>query len=136
LYVSGNVMHVTADDGASRSAIGELLRTYRKRSDLTQEQLAEAAGVTGGLIGNVERGTRNLGPETVERVADALRLSTTERQELNEARRRYAESSAASTKAGPPPWAEILDAQRELSAQQREISDRLGRIAELLERRN
>lgn len=129
-------MHVDADDGVNRGAIGGLLRTYRKRADLTQEALAEAAGVTGGLIGNVERGTRNLGPETLERVADALQLSEHERQELNEARKLYADSSAASAKAGPPPWAEILEAQRELSAQQREISDRLGRIAELLERRN
>lgn len=107
--------------------IGELLRTYRNRTGMTQDDLAAASGVTGGLIGNVERGTRNLGPEVVHAVADALDLSPEERDALVAARRRYAEMNSSKGAGGrPPPWEELLEGQRRLSEQ-------LDRLASLIE---
>ena len=70
--------------------IGDLLRSFRA-GKMTQRELADAIGVTDGLIGNVERGTRNLGRENAEKVADALGLSKRERGELLAARDRYRE---------------------------------------------
>jgi transcriptional regulator with XRE-family HTH domain len=57
---------------------------------MTQHQLAVAAGVSDGTIGLVESGRRNLGPGTLERVADALGLADGDREAMREAQRRKA----------------------------------------------
>ncbi len=67
-------------DGQS-TAFGDLLRRYRKRAGLTQESLAERAGISARSVGNIERGapyrSRRL---TVASIADVLALSMPERE--------------------------------------------------------
>ncbi|WP_207929002.1 helix-turn-helix transcriptional regulator [Actinomadura sp. 6K520] len=62
-------------EGAERmdggTGIGARLRTLRRDADLTQEQLAEAAGVSVDLIGKLERGDR---PSA--RLSSLLKLAT------------------------------------------------------------
>ncbi len=61
----------------------EKLRQFRRKAGLTQEQLAELAGLTPNAISAIERGERrNPYPSTVAVLADALNLSPAERQDL------------------------------------------------------
>ncbi|MCL1806778.1 MAG: helix-turn-helix domain-containing protein [Oscillospiraceae bacterium] len=54
--------------------IGERLRTYRNRTGMKQEELAERAGVHPTYIGQLERGEKNATLESIEKVARALDL--------------------------------------------------------------
>lgn len=53
-------------------SVGERIRSIRKAQDLTQEALAEKAGLHYSYIGGVERGDRNISLETLEKIIDAL----------------------------------------------------------------
>jgi transcriptional regulator with XRE-family HTH domain len=62
---------------------GQLLRQYRSTAGLTQQELAELAGLSSRGIADLERGARAAPhPETVRRLADALQLSEDERATL------------------------------------------------------
>jgi class 3 adenylate cyclase/tetratricopeptide (TPR) repeat protein len=65
-----------------------LLRRYRVAARLTQEELAERAGLSGRAITDLERGVRR-SPyrDTVDRLAQALQLGAEEREGLLRARR-------------------------------------------------
>jgi predicted ATPase/transcriptional regulator with XRE-family HTH domain len=93
--------------------VGELanrLRRLREAAALTQEELAERAGLTANAIGALERGERRRPyPHTVRVLADALGLDDGERSELAAVARagRSAAASPASTvspanQPGPP----------------------------------
>lgn len=71
------------------TAFGALLRRYRTRAGLTQEQLAERAGLSARAITALERGV-NRAPqrETLRLLADALALTPEERATLEVAARR------------------------------------------------
>ena len=63
-----------------RPAFGDLLRMHRLAAGLTQEGLAERAGLSARGLSDLERGARRLPhPVTVQRLANALRLSDAER---------------------------------------------------------
>lgn len=64
----------------------ELFVKHRNAADLTQEELAEMIGVSGGMIAHVEKGRRSLGRDATERAASAMKLTATERAELYVAR--------------------------------------------------
>jgi predicted ATPase/DNA-binding CsgD family transcriptional regulator/DNA-binding XRE family transcriptional regulator len=69
------------------STFGELLRRYRATAGLTQEELAERAGLSGRGIADLERGARAAPyPRTIRQLADALRLRDDERAALLAAR--------------------------------------------------
>ena len=71
------------------AAFGEHLRHWRVRAGLTQEELAERAGLTGDTIGALEQGTRRYPyPHTVAALADALGLLPEERARLAASARR------------------------------------------------
>lgn len=57
------------------AALGEAIRLARVESGLSQEQLADAAGVHVTHLGGVERGVRNPNYSTIVRIADALGVS-------------------------------------------------------------
>lgn len=59
-----------ADQGLIR--FGKRVRVLRERAELSQEQLAERAGIHRTYLGGVERGERNLGLKNVFRIAGAL----------------------------------------------------------------
>lgn len=69
-------------------AFGTLLRMYRDARALTQEELAERAGLTPQAIGLLERGERRRPHRyTVRKIADALGLSAEERARFEGAAR-------------------------------------------------
>ncbi|MFN8017466.1 MAG: helix-turn-helix transcriptional regulator [Acidimicrobiales bacterium] len=53
-------------------ALGDRLRTLRQAAGLTQEQVAEAAGLHWTYVSQIERGTRNLGYRNIVRLAEAV----------------------------------------------------------------
>ena len=60
------------------SALGQNVRRRRETRELTQEKLAEKAGLDPTYISGIERGLRNPGIKNVARLAKALGLSTAE----------------------------------------------------------
>src|SRR5262245_37246217 len=68
-----------------RSALAGFVRRLRLRAGLTQEALAERAGLTVNTVGALEQGQRRrLYPQTARALADALGLDAAERAELTE----------------------------------------------------
>ena len=64
-------------------AFGILLREYRLRAGLSQDRLAERAGISAKAVGAVEQGARQTPHrQTVVMLADALELSEAEREAL------------------------------------------------------
>ena len=55
-------------------AIGRALRDARRRRRLTQQQLADLAGVTQPTVSNVERGVSRVSLTTLLRILAALKL--------------------------------------------------------------
>ena len=60
------------------TALGLNVRRRREARELTQEKLAEKAGLDPTYISGIERGLRNPGIKNVARLAKALGLSTSE----------------------------------------------------------
>ena len=57
-----------------RSRFGKRLRAIRRQKDLTQEQLAEAVGISIEFLSNLERGVNAPSFETLEKLADILQV--------------------------------------------------------------
>ena len=69
-------------------SFGELLRRLRITATLSQEALAERAGLSVRALSDLERGAHQAPrPATVRLLADALRLEATERAGLIDAAR-------------------------------------------------
>ncbi|HEU5439878.1 MAG TPA: helix-turn-helix domain-containing protein, partial [Ktedonobacterales bacterium] len=112
------------------SLFGPLLRRYRAAAGLTQEELAERAGLSTRAISDLERGVKRAPRrETVELLADALTLTAQKRALFaSTARPGLEPASALPVSAGPP---SNLPAQpTPLMARERE----LRAIHELLDR--
>ena len=60
------------------SALGQNVRRRREARELTQEKLAEKAGLDPTYISGIERGLRNPGIKNVAKLAKALGFSTAE----------------------------------------------------------
>ena len=58
------------------AALGQNVRRRREARELTQERLAEKAGLDPTYISGIERGLRNPGIKNVARLAKALGLTT------------------------------------------------------------
>lgn len=57
---------------------GEKVRLLRKEKNLSQEELAEKAGLHRTYIGMIERAEKNITLINIEKIADALEISTSE----------------------------------------------------------
>ena len=71
--------------GGAHQAVGDLLRRYREIAGLSQEALAERAGLSPRGLLYLERGMRRPYPATLRRLADALSLTAQERDALTQA---------------------------------------------------
>lgn len=60
------------------ATLGLNVRRQREAKELTQEKLAERAGIDPTYISGIERGLRNPGIKNVARLARALGLTTAE----------------------------------------------------------
>jgi len=56
------------------SALGTVVRAYRKRLAWSQEELGERAGLHPSYIGQIERGTKKVSLLTLQKLAGALRV--------------------------------------------------------------
>jgi transcriptional regulator with XRE-family HTH domain len=115
---------------AEQQTFGTLLRRYRLLAGLTQEGLAERAGLSLRGVSDLECGLRRVPyPDTVERLIAALGLGPAEQQALNAARRTA--PAVSRMKDAPPvsasrlavPLTSFVGREREL----REIHQLLGR---------
>ena len=61
-----------------RERFGTAVKFRREELGLTQEDLAEKAGIHRTYLSDIERGTRNVSLVNIERVAAALDLSLSE----------------------------------------------------------
>ncbi|MBA2532920.1 MAG: helix-turn-helix domain-containing protein, partial [Nocardioidaceae bacterium] len=98
------------------SALGALLRRLREESGLTQEELAERAGVSARTVSDTERGLRRrLYADTAGRLADGLSLEGSIRQSFVEVARgrEHAETHVAAV---PHPLTPLVGRTEELAA--------------------
>jgi len=73
---------------ADRRSLGRLVRAHRARLGVTQEELAERAGLSERTLRNLEGGRiRRPYPDTIRRLADALELTGPHRDQLEAAAR-------------------------------------------------
>lgn len=55
--------------------LGKRIRQQRTLAHMTQEKLAEEAGISLSFLGHIERGTRKASLDTVVRICNALKCS-------------------------------------------------------------
>lgn len=55
--------------------MGSKIRNFRRKKGLTQEELAEAAGLSASFMGHIERGTRIASLDTVVKLCAALGIT-------------------------------------------------------------
>ncbi len=63
--------------------LGEIIKSYRKRNNLTLQQLADKIGVTNMTISHYEQGTRKPKKEYLLKIAEVLRVSPYALHEFN-----------------------------------------------------
>jgi transcriptional regulator with XRE-family HTH domain len=68
-------MHKKLKPSATRKHFALNLRNARNEFGLSQEALADAAGLHRTYVGSVERGERNISIDNIERLAMALGVS-------------------------------------------------------------
>ena len=55
--------------------LGKKIRQVRRQKSMTQEQLAEKAGISASFLGHIERGTRIASLETLIELCNTLQVS-------------------------------------------------------------
>jgi transcriptional regulator with XRE-family HTH domain len=65
-------------DHPELSSFGNAVRQLRQAQGVSQEALADLAGVDRSYMGGVERGEHNLALVNIKKIADALKLSVSE----------------------------------------------------------
>jgi tetratricopeptide (TPR) repeat protein/transcriptional regulator with XRE-family HTH domain len=92
-----------AGKGLPEGSFAALLRTCRRAANLTQEQLAERAGLSVHTISTLERGVHDAPhPHTVESLAEALQLDPARREAFVAAARGLPAAGPNGTRSLPP----------------------------------
>jgi DNA-binding XRE family transcriptional regulator len=65
---------IVATYPANRKSLGQAIRSYRKKSKLTQERLGELADLNPKYIGEVERMEKTISVDALARIAAALKV--------------------------------------------------------------
>ncbi|MBL0127005.1 MAG: helix-turn-helix transcriptional regulator [Flavobacteriales bacterium] len=60
---------------AKLRAFGQAVRSERERQAISQEELADRAGLDRSYVGGVERGERNIGLLNIVKLSEALHVS-------------------------------------------------------------
>jgi predicted ATPase/DNA-binding XRE family transcriptional regulator len=110
--------------GSDSNEFGQLLQRYRRLRGLSQEQLADRAGLSRRGVSDLERGARRSPyPATVERLASALRLGPDQQDAFFSAANHTPGISVTTTDAAPttlPPLPVSLNA---LVGRERELTE-------------
>jgi transcriptional regulator with XRE-family HTH domain len=61
--------------GNINEEVGFNIRRIREERNLSQEELADLAGLHRAYIGQIERGEKNIGLKNLEKIAKALNVS-------------------------------------------------------------
>lgn len=97
--------------------VGALLRRLRIAAGLTQEELADRAGISSRSVSDIERGLRTrLYADTAGRIADALNLDPELRSEFLDRARRRGSPGEVGTRRPPAPLAPLIGRDAELRA--------------------
>jgi predicted ATPase/DNA-binding XRE family transcriptional regulator len=119
-------------DDVQGVGFGGLLRRHRREAGLSQEGLAELAGLSVDAIAALERGRRRAPrAHTVRLLADALRLTDPDRSQLTVAARRESESSRPPMRQPPAPPNQLIGRTTELAAARRLLGQRITRLLTL-----
>ncbi|MGW6278010.1 ATP-binding protein [Kribbella sp. NPDC055071] len=119
-------------DDVQGVGFGGLLRQHRREAGLSQEGLAELAGLSVDAIAALERGRRRAPrAHTVRLLADALRLTDPDRSQLTVAARRESESSRPPMRQPPAPPNQLIGRTTELTAAKRLLGQRITRLLTL-----
>jgi predicted ATPase/DNA-binding XRE family transcriptional regulator len=90
--------------GVSTSSFGALLKQYRRAANLTQDALAEQAGISSRSVSDLERGlSRAPHPDTIARLTQALGLNGPERAAFLAAARPEPSSTLSALELPPLP---------------------------------
>ncbi len=65
-------MEISKDE---KLAIGKIIRAERKKRKLTQDELAEAVGITSKHLGNIENGKSNPSFKLMKKIAEFMNVS-------------------------------------------------------------
>ncbi|MDX6238254.1 MAG: hypothetical protein QOG10_3069 [Kribbellaceae bacterium] len=119
-------------DDAQGTGFGDLLRRHRRDAGLSQEGLAELAGLSVDAIAALERGRRRAPrPHTLRLLTDALRLGAAERAQLTSAARRDADTARSTLRLPPIAANELVGRTTECSDAGRLIGERVTRMLTL-----
>ncbi|WBQ02513.1 ATP-binding protein [Kribbella sp. CA-293567] len=120
-------------DDAQATGFGDLLRRHRRDAGLSQEKLAELAGLSVDAIAALERGRRRAPrPQTLRLLADALRLGPPDRAQLTTAARRDGDVGPRSAmRPAPAPANELVGRADEVAEVGRLVGDRITRLMTL-----
>ena len=73
--ISNNIDNKAENEELLR-IIGNNLKAYRVQNGLTQEALAEKAGISATFYANIERGAKGMSIPTLKRLSEAMEIST------------------------------------------------------------
>jgi len=120
-----------AEPGAS---FGDLLRRYRRAAELTQEELAEHAGVSVRSMSDLERGGAQLPRrDTVEMIVRALHLEGDERSTFEAAVARRRGPRPIAVVNGPPGEARASSRAQSPHNMPRQLTSFIGRDQDMTE---